>query len=96
MQRLAALVLALSLCARYPKAQTTVILVDVSKNQRPISPLIYGVSFANSSQLADLNAPINRQGGDTQSTYNCGFQPLLHRQARAAQSRPANSLLQGS
>lgn len=37
-------------------------------NRHPISPLIYGVAFANSNQLADLNFALNRlrrQLGDT-------------------------------
>lgn len=47
------------------------ITVDASANQHPISPLIYGVAFANPvSQLSDLNAPIHRSGGNTESRYN--------------------------
>ena len=38
------------------------ITVDAQLNRHPISPLIYGTAFASSSQLADLNFPLNRSG----------------------------------
>jgi hypothetical protein len=44
--------------------------VNANQNRRAISPLIYGVAFATSNQLADLNAPINRSGGNTETRYN--------------------------
>ncbi|HEX8702342.1 MAG TPA: glycoside hydrolase family 44 protein [Myxococcaceae bacterium] len=39
-------------------------------SQRRISPEIYGVSFATAAQLADLNIPLNRSGGNHTSRYN--------------------------
>jgi hypothetical protein len=45
--------------------------VDATANRHAISPLIYGVAFASSaSQLSDLNAPVHRSGGNTESRYN--------------------------
>lgn len=44
--------------------------VDASASRRPISPLIYGVNWASSQQLGDLNSPLNRQGGNATSRYN--------------------------
>lgn len=44
--------------------------VDTAIGRRPISPYIYGVSFASAHQLADLNIPLDRIGGDSASTYN--------------------------
>ncbi|HTH97689.1 MAG TPA: glycoside hydrolase family 44 protein [Stellaceae bacterium] len=44
--------------------------VDATANRHPISPLIYGVNFASSEELDDLNAPINRSGGNSTSMYN--------------------------
>jgi hypothetical protein len=35
-----------------------------------ISPLIYGVAFASASQLNELNAPLNRWGGNSTTRYN--------------------------
>src|ERR1051325_8211930 len=45
--------------------------VDASANRHPINPLIYGVAFASpASQLSDLNVPVHRSGGNTESRYN--------------------------
>lgn len=46
------------------------IQVDTLTNRHAISPLIYGVAFASSSQLLDLNAPLHRSGGNGTTTYN--------------------------
>ncbi len=46
------------------------VAVDVRANRHNISPLIYGVAFASSNQLADLNSPINRSGGNSETRYN--------------------------
>ncbi len=44
--------------------------VDAAANRRAISPEIYGVAHASPSALAELNAPVNRHGGNTTSRYN--------------------------
>ncbi|HSU54246.1 MAG TPA: glycoside hydrolase family 44 protein [Candidatus Dormibacteraeota bacterium] len=44
--------------------------VDAQLNRHSISPLIYGVAVASSNQLADLNAPLNRSGGNAETRYN--------------------------
>ena len=46
------------------------ITVDALMNRHPISPLIYGVAFASSNQLSDLNSPLNRSGGNSETRYN--------------------------
>ena len=52
-------------------AQTPVAInIDATANRHPISPLIYGVSSSDGFVLADLNAPINRYGGNNTSRYN--------------------------
>jgi Glycoside hydrolase family 44 len=56
-----------------PSTQTNTFVkinVDVLQNRHAINPLIYGVAFASASQLASLNAPINRSGGNAESRYN--------------------------
>jgi hypothetical protein len=54
-----------------PVTNTAVsIAVDARLNRHPISPLIYGTAFASSNQLADLNSPLNRSGGNTETRYN--------------------------
>lgn len=49
---------------------TAVIGIDNGSSRKPISPMIYGVAFASQSQLQDLNATMNRSGGNEESTYN--------------------------
>lgn len=44
--------------------------VDAAANRHAISPLIYGVAFASSNQLKDLNVPVNRSGGNATTRYN--------------------------
>lgn len=47
------------------------ITVDAQLSRHPISPLIYGVAFANSSSdLTDLNCPLHRSGGNAETRYN--------------------------
>lgn len=50
-------------------AQVT-INVDAAANRHPISPNIYGVAFASTSELQALNAPLNRSGGNAETRYN--------------------------
>jgi hypothetical protein len=44
--------------------------VDAAADRHAINPLIYGVAFASSNQVADLNAPLNRSGGNAETRYN--------------------------
>jgi len=46
------------------------ISVDANLNRRPINPQIYGVAHATTAQLAELNAPLNRSGGNNTTRYN--------------------------
>ena len=46
------------------------VVIDATADRRPISPLVYGVNWATTAQLAKLNATLNRQGGNAQSRYN--------------------------
>ena len=53
------------------KAQTAVTVnVNVAASRRPIDPRIYGVNFATPQQLAALNVPLNRWGGNSTTRYN--------------------------
>src|SRR5215213_9260962 len=58
--------------ARVALAQNSAVTinVDAAANRRPINPLIYGVAYADFAQLADLNCPLNRSGGNTATRYN--------------------------
>lgn len=44
--------------------------VDATANRHPIDPNVYGVNFATTTQLNDLNVPLNRAGGNAETTYN--------------------------
>src|SRR5215207_1429158 len=55
--------------ARAQNAAVTV-NVDAAANRRPINPKVYGVAHATAAQLAELNSPLNRHGGNTTSRYN--------------------------
>ena len=44
--------------------------MDASANRHPINPNVYGVAHATSSQLSDLNTPLNRNGGNNTTRYN--------------------------
>ncbi len=54
--------------AASPAAVT--IQVDANLNRHAINPLIYGTAYATTAQLLDLNAPLNREGGNNTSRYN--------------------------
>ena len=55
------------LLAQNPTATVT---VDVNANRRAINPHVYGLAYATTTQLSDLNAPFNRYGGNNTSRYN--------------------------
>jgi hypothetical protein len=47
------------------------ITVDAQLNRHSISPLIYGVAFASAaSDLAGMNCPVHRSGGNSETRYN--------------------------
>src|SRR5215510_7486626 len=75
--RVSIAVLVLSLCAAalhlwVGNAQTSTVTININAtaNRHPINPNIYGVAFATATQLNDLNAPVNRSGGNATSQYN--------------------------
>ena len=65
------IVLGAVLCcsARAQNAPVTV-NVDTQTNRHPISPNIYGIAYGIPAILSDLNAPLNRMGGNNTSRYN--------------------------
>jgi hypothetical protein len=46
------------------------ISVDAAANRRPIDSRVYGVAWATTAALADLRAPLNRQGGNAATRHN--------------------------
>ena len=64
-------VLALGLAIVSVRAQGGItIAVDGAANRHPIDPNIYGVAHATTTQLNDLNSPLNRNGGNNTTRYN--------------------------
>lgn len=53
-----------------PVSDVFAVTVDASAGRHPISDLVYGTAFASAAQLADLNAPLNRSGGNAETRYN--------------------------
>jgi hypothetical protein len=49
---------------------TATVIVDANANRHAISPNIYGVNWAESADVAALNASVNRSGGNANSRYN--------------------------
>ncbi len=71
--RLACAALVFASAAAFPAlAQNAAVTVAVDANagKHPIPATIYGVAFASPTQLGDLNAPLNRYGGNASSSYN--------------------------
>ena len=66
--RLAIFAAAALACAGLAHAQ--VVSVDAGANPRPIDPRIYGIHFGGTAALGDLNASINRYGGNSSGRYN--------------------------
>jgi hypothetical protein len=44
--------------------------IDAGANQHPISPLIYGLNFADANLAQELQLPIDRWGGNSTTRYN--------------------------
>src|SRR5881227_2616778 len=44
--------------------------VDANANRHAISPYVYGIAYGSTANLTDLNAPLNRYGGNNTSRYN--------------------------
>lgn len=65
--------LALAAAAAAPApAQNPAVTVNVNAaaDRHPINPAIYGVAYASAAELTELNAPLNRLGGNPTSRYN--------------------------
>ena len=53
-----------------PTNTAVTIRVDALANRKPINPEIYGMAFASTAELSDLNVPLNRSGGNATTRYN--------------------------
>ena len=48
----------------------TTVNVDANANRHAINPFVYGLAYASTANLTDLNVLLNRQGGNNMSRYN--------------------------
>src|SRR5205085_9933766 len=64
--------------------------VNAALDQHAINPLIYGTAFATTAQLADLNSPYNRSGGNAETTYNWQANATNHASDWYFESLPEN------
>ena len=53
-----------------PTNQAVAITVNAAADNHPINPYVYGVAFATSNQLSDLNVPLHRSGGNSTTCYD--------------------------
>jgi len=67
------------------------VIVDASGPGRPISPLIYGVAFADPAILAQLGATVDRWGGNTATRYNWTTQDWNAARDWEFRNKPADS-----
>jgi Glycoside hydrolase family 44 len=49
---------------------STTVNVDANAARHPISPNIYGINYGDAHDMATLNAPLNRWGGNSTTRYN--------------------------
>src|SRR3954471_12589362 len=64
---LVAILFAVTASAQNPTASIT---VDVNAARHAIEPRVYGLASATTTQLSDLNVPLNRYGGNNSSRYH--------------------------
>lgn len=70
--------------------------VDAASGRHAISPLIYGVAFAPSSNvLWDLNVPLHRSGGNATTRYNWQLNATSHASDWYFESLPETSSAPG-
>ena len=53
-----------------PALPGPVLSVDANSGQHPISPLIYGMNFAEESLAAEIQLPVRRWGGNSTTRFN--------------------------
>jgi Glycoside hydrolase family 44 len=66
----AAVLLVVGLSPASAQNAAVTVNVDATANRHPIDPRVYGLAWATSTALGDLNCPVNRQGGNTASRHN--------------------------
>src|SRR6202521_2650378 len=72
MSKLGGVIIAVFFSSAAAQAQNpaATVAVDANANRRAITPNVYGLAYASTAQLTDLNVPLNRYGGNNSSRYN--------------------------
>src|SRR5258708_5247581 len=72
MSRIGRFLVAAALSGLVARAQNPAVsvAVDAGANRHAINPNVYGVAYGTTTQLSDLNVPVNRYGGNNTSRYN--------------------------
>jgi len=68
--RVRILLLILATAPSFAAAAATAVSVDFDARGRPISPLIFGVSFGNAARNAQIGYTLDRWGGNSVTRYN--------------------------
>ena len=68
--RLSNVSLFLIVSSAYAQNPAVAVNVDAALDRKPINPKIYGIAYGTTAALADLNAPLNRYGGNNTTRYN--------------------------
>jgi len=77
--RVRILLLVLAAAPSLVSAAATAVSVDFDARGRPISPLIFGVSFGNPARNAQIGYTFDRWGGNSVTRYN--WQADIHNTA---------------
>ncbi len=64
------LIALLSAASSFAQNPATSVSVDANANRHAINPNIYGIAYGSATDMTNLNAPLNRWGGDATSRYN--------------------------
>ena len=64
------LIALLSAGSSFAQNPATSVNVDANANRHAINPNIYGIAYGSATDMTNLNAPLNRWGGDATSRYN--------------------------
>ena len=68
--RFSTISLFLIVSSAYAQNPAVAVNVDAALDRKPINPKIYGIAYGTTAALADLNAPLNRYGGNNTTRYN--------------------------
>ena len=68
--RFSTISLFLIVSSAYAQNPAVAVNVDAALDRKPINPKIYGIAYGPTAALADLNAPLNRYGGNNTTRYN--------------------------